>query len=103
MKYYEFYYSCGFPEARESKFYAFPDRWYEVDIECFFNEELENYAEKHINLISLPDPANYCCELSYEKDCDETFENWLDEIKIYSSFSQVDMQEWKDNNGEEIQ
>lgn len=103
MRYYEFYYSCGFPQAREDNFYAFPDDWSDSDVEWFFNEELEDYAIRHEDLASLPDPNNYRYEDEYEKDYSEACDYWLSEVQIYSAFTECSFEEWEENSGEKIE
>ncbi len=102
MKYYEFYYSCGISGARESKYYAFPDDWSKSDIEWFFSEELDDYARRHEDLASLPDPADFRYEEDYEEKYSEACDYWLNEVQIYSSFEECSFEEWEENEGEEV-
>lgn len=102
MKCYEFYFSCDLCGTSETSYYAFSDYWTEEDISDFFDEKLEEYANRYSRLADYPSPARYEYEEDYEAACEEIYLAWLDEIHSYSSFGECDAEEWEAHNGELI-
>lgn len=90
MKYVKFSYSNGYAGCEEDYFCAFDD--------SISDEELQNVFEDFLNgYYNFSEPDDRFC------DCDDetAIEDYYNEVKEDSYWTEVSKEEWEENNGEE--